>query len=55
MAADSGVEDWRVLGEGVCTYFRTGSFTAGARLVFAISELGGLEAHHPDFDLRDGG
>ncbi len=47
-----GVEDWRVLGEGACTYFRTGSFAAGARLVQAISELAGLNYHHPDVDLR---
>jgi 4a-hydroxytetrahydrobiopterin dehydratase len=47
-----GVEDWRVLGEGTCAYFRTGSFAAGARLVDAISELGGLDAHHPDVDVR---
>jgi Glyoxalase-like domain len=26
-----GVEDRRVLGEGACTHFRTGSFAAGAR------------------------
>jgi 4a-hydroxytetrahydrobiopterin dehydratase len=50
-----GVEDWRVLGEGACTYFRTGSFAAGARLVHAISELAGLDDHHPDVDLRFGG
>ena len=51
-----GVEDWRVVGEGACTYFRTGSFTAGTRLVGAISELTDLDAHHPDVDLRhDGG
>ncbi len=50
-----GVEDWRVLGEGACTYFRTGSFAAGARLVHAISELAGMEDHHPDVDLRYGG
>ena len=48
----AGVEDWRVLGEGACTYFRTGSFEAGARLVQAISELAGLDDHHPDVDLR---
>lgn len=47
-----GVEDWRVLGEGACTYFRTGSFAAGARLVHAIGELAGLDDHHPDVDLR---
>jgi 4a-hydroxytetrahydrobiopterin dehydratase len=50
-----GVEDWRVLGEGACTYFRTGSCAAGARLVHAIDELAGLEDHHPDVDLRYGG
>jgi 4a-hydroxytetrahydrobiopterin dehydratase len=50
-----GVEDWRVLGEGACTYFRTGSLAAGARLVDAISELAGLDDHHPDVDLRYGG
>src|SRR5437867_11980931 len=47
-----GVEDWRVVGEGACGYFRTGSFAAGARFVNAISELGGLDDHHPDVDLR---
>src|SRR5438128_5420192 len=50
-----GVEDWRVVGEGACAHFRTGSFAAGARLVNAISELGGLEDHHPDIDLRHEG
>jgi pterin-4a-carbinolamine dehydratase len=44
-----------VLGEGVCAYFRTGSFEAGARLIQAIGELGGLDAHHPDVDLRHSG
>ena len=50
-----GVEDWRVLGEGACTYFRSGSFAAGARLVQAMSELTGLDDHHPDVDLRHDG
>jgi 4a-hydroxytetrahydrobiopterin dehydratase len=35
-----GVEDWRVLGEGACAYFRTGSFAAGGRLV--------TDEHAPD-------
>ena len=48
----AGVEDWRVLSEGACTYFRTGSFTAGARLVQAISQLPGLDDHYPDVDVR---
>ena len=34
-----GVQDWRVLSEGACAYFRTGSLAAGSRLVQAISEL----------------
>src|SRR3989454_12180076 len=50
-----GVEDWCVVGEGACTYLRTGSFAAGDRLVHAISQLAGLEDHHPDLDLRSEG
>jgi 4a-hydroxytetrahydrobiopterin dehydratase len=50
-----GIEDWRVLGEGACTFFRTGSFAAGARLVGVINELAGLDDHHPDVDLRHDG
>ncbi|HET6814613.1 MAG TPA: VOC family protein [Actinomycetota bacterium] len=50
-----GVGDWRVLGEGACAYFRTGSFVAGTRLVHAIGELAGLGEHHPDLDLRHEG
>jgi pterin-4a-carbinolamine dehydratase len=47
-----GVEDWRVLGEGACTFFQTGSFAPGARLVQSINELSGLAPHQPDIDLR---
>lgn len=50
-----GLEDWRVLGEGACAYFRTGSFAAGAALVQAISELPGVGSGHPDVDLRHEG
>jgi 4a-hydroxytetrahydrobiopterin dehydratase len=50
-----GVEDWCVLGDGACAYFRTGSFAAGARLVQAISELPGVDDLHPDVDLRHDG
>ncbi|WP_449341522.1 4a-hydroxytetrahydrobiopterin dehydratase [Streptomyces canarius] len=48
----TGLEDWRVLGEGACAYFRAGSLAAGARLVQAISELPDAEAGHPDIDVR---
>lgn len=50
-----GVEDWRVIGDGACTYFRSGSFAAGARLVQAIGALEGLDDHAPDIDLRHDG
>jgi 4a-hydroxytetrahydrobiopterin dehydratase len=50
-----GVEDWRVIGDGACAFFRTGSFTAGARLVQALSELPGVDDHHPDVDVRHDG
>jgi 4a-hydroxytetrahydrobiopterin dehydratase len=50
-----GVEDWRVLGDGACAYFRTGSFAESARLVQAISELPGGGDHRPDVDVRHDG
>ena len=50
-----GVEDWRVLGEGACAFFRTGSFEAGARLVQGIASLADLDPHHPDVDVRHDG
>lgn len=50
-----GVGDWRVLSEGACAFFRTGSFAGCARLVQAISKLDGLDDHHPAVDLRHDG
>ena len=50
-----GVADWRVIGDGACAFFRTGSFAAGARFVAAIGELSGLGDHGPDIDLRRDG
>jgi 4a-hydroxytetrahydrobiopterin dehydratase len=50
-----GVGDWRVLSDGACAYFRTGSFAAGARLVQAIGELPGVDDHPPDVDVRHDG
>ncbi|MGW4379536.1 VOC family protein [Kitasatospora sp. NPDC004531] len=52
--AAPGTEDWRVLGEGACTFYPTGSFADGARLVAAIAAAAdGLGA--PDVDLRPEG
>jgi 4a-hydroxytetrahydrobiopterin dehydratase len=50
--AANGVEDWRVLYNGACTYFRTGSFAIGVALVDAIGALADAANHHPDVDLR---
>jgi 4a-hydroxytetrahydrobiopterin dehydratase len=50
-----GVEDWRVVADGVCASFRTESFAAGARLVAAIGALPGLDDHPPDVDVRPDG
>lgn len=50
-----GVEDWRVIGDGACACFRTGSFAAAARLVEVISQVPGLDAHPPDIDVRRDG
>ena len=50
-----GVEEWRVLSDGACAYFRTTSFAASARLVQAISEMPGVDDHLPDIDVRRDG
>jgi len=47
-----GVEDWRVVFEGACAHFRTGSFAKGVALVDAIGRLADAANHHPDIDLR---
>ncbi|MFD8593406.1 VOC family protein [Kitasatospora sp. NPDC059646] len=52
--AAPGTEEWRVLGEGACAFYRTGSFADGARLVAAIATaVEGLGA--PDVDVRPEG
>jgi len=51
----AGVEDWRVLFEGACAHFRTGSFAAGVALVDAIARLADATHHRPAVDLRDVG
>jgi len=53
--ASEGVEDWRVVGDGACAFFRTASFAEAARLVTAIGALDGINAHPPAVDIRDGG
>ena len=52
-AAD-GAEAWRVLPEGACTFFRSGSFDASVRFVAAFAPLV-PEGHEPHVDLRGDG
>jgi 4a-hydroxytetrahydrobiopterin dehydratase len=47
-----GVDDWRVLFNGACASFRTGSFATGIALVDVIGTLADAANHHPDVDLR---
>jgi 4a-hydroxytetrahydrobiopterin dehydratase len=50
-----GVQDWRIVGDGACAYFRTDSYTTAARLVHAIAQLDGVEEQLPDIDVRPDG
>lgn len=50
-----GVADWRVLFEGACAHFVTGSFATGVALVHEIGTLADAANHHPDVDLRYSG
>lgn len=47
-----GIDDWRVVGDGACAAFRTGSLARGAQFVQAISALS-ESGHQPDVDLRN--
>jgi 4a-hydroxytetrahydrobiopterin dehydratase len=53
--AAEGVEDWRLTSDGATAFFHTRSFAESARLVQAISELPGAEAHPPSIDVRHDG
>lgn len=50
-----GVEEWRVLAEGACSFFQTDSFATSARLVDAISKLPAIADNPPDIDIRTDG
>ena len=53
--ATPGVEEWRVVGDGACTFFATGSLADSASLVQAISQLPAVTTHPPDIDVRPDG
>jgi len=50
-----GLQDWRVIAEGGCIFFRTTSFAESARLVEAIASLPGIDQHPPAIDIRAAG
>ncbi|MGE5596255.1 MAG: VOC family protein [Hyphomicrobiales bacterium] len=50
-----GTRDWRVVGDGACAFFATGSLAESARFVQALGELPGVDDHHPDIDIRADG
>jgi 4a-hydroxytetrahydrobiopterin dehydratase len=50
-----GVDDWRVVGDGACAHFPTGSFAEAAGFVEAIAALDGVGDHPPAVDVRGGG
>ncbi len=50
-----GIEDWRLLSEGACAFFRTESLAASARFVQAIADLPAASAHPPAIDVRADG
>ncbi|XIE78798.1 VOC family protein [Streptomyces sp. SBR177] len=52
---EPGLDDWRVLGEGACAHYRTGTFAEGAAFVAALAALPGSADRAPDVDLRPDG
>jgi 4a-hydroxytetrahydrobiopterin dehydratase len=50
-----GVEDWRLVSDGACAFFRSGSLAESAMFVRAIGALSGIDQHPPDIDVRTGG
>jgi 4a-hydroxytetrahydrobiopterin dehydratase len=53
--ATGGTEDWRVVGDGACTWVRTASLAESAALLAGIAALPGIEGHRPDLDVRPDG
>jgi 4a-hydroxytetrahydrobiopterin dehydratase len=50
-----GAEDWRVLSEGGCAFFKTDSMAAAATFVQGIAALADVDAHNVDVDIRRDG
>jgi len=50
-----GLAGWRVMGDGACCFFPTGSYADAARLAGAIAGLDGVDANPPHLDVRPDG
>ena len=48
---EAGLDDWRMLAQGIHARFMTGSFATGLSLVAAIGELAEAANHHPDLSV----
>ena len=48
---EAGLDDWRMLAQGIHARFTTGNFATGLSLVAAIGELAEAANHHPDVTL----
>jgi 4a-hydroxytetrahydrobiopterin dehydratase len=53
--ASPGVEDWRILCDGILAFFPTSSFAESARFVEAIAALEEAAQHQPAVDVRAAG
>ena len=52
VAAEEGLDDWRMMFQTLETRFDTGDFAAGLALVARIGEVAEELGHHPELDLR---
>jgi len=50
-----GAQDWRIVSDGACAFYRTRSLAEAARFVHAIGEVPGIEDHPPAVDIRHDG
>ena len=53
--ATPGLENWRVISDGACAFYRTASFQASVELVGAIGAIDGIDEHPPKLDVRHDG
>ena len=50
-----GLGAWRLLSDGACAHFRTGSLAESARFAAGIAALPEVEDHPPAIDIRESG